>query len=357
MAAGDRQRAGPGSTLPPERIATVVPARPGATWPPSSAATPTAPAPSTTSLQRSSSTTIASATSSSSTTAIAVEPLAEQRQREVARALDGDPVGDRQRRLGRHRRRPPRSDAGNGAQAATCTPTTSTSGRADLTAIAMPAASPPPPTGTTTLREIGHVLEQLEPERALPRDDVRVVERVDERQPAPRARARARRRGTRPARRRRRARSRPGRAPPRPWRSARRRGRRPRTARRARPRRRRAPCAWLPAEAATTPRGARLPQRGELGRGAAHLERAGALEVLGLQHDRAAGALGDRARREHRRAPGDALDLRRAARRDRRAAVDGLSPGAARIASISTSAPSGSEATPIVLRAGGASPK
>ena len=53
-----------------------------------------------------------------------------------------------------------------------------------MTAIAIPLASPPPPTGTTTLREVGHVLEQLEPERALAGDDVRVVERVHERQPA-----------------------------------------------------------------------------------------------------------------------------------------------------------------------------
>ena len=37
----------------------------------------------------------------------------------------------------------------------TCTPTTSISGRADLTAIAMPLARPPPPTGTTILARSG----------------------------------------------------------------------------------------------------------------------------------------------------------------------------------------------------------
>ena len=76
------------------------------------------------------------------------------------------------------------SDSTYGAHAATWTPTTSTSGRADLTAIATPLHSPPPPTGTTTLARSGHLLEQLEPERALAGDDVGVVERVDEREPA-----------------------------------------------------------------------------------------------------------------------------------------------------------------------------
>ncbi len=66
-------------------------------------------------------------------------------------------------------------------------------------------------------------------------------------------------------------------------------------------------------------RAAVLAERGELGRHAADLERARALEVLGLQRDDAAGALGDRARGEHRRAPGDRLDRgpRRARRRRR----------------------------------------
>ena len=43
---------------------------------------------------------------------------------------------------------PASSDAGNAAHASTCTPITSTDGRADFTAIATPLTSPPPPTGT-----------------------------------------------------------------------------------------------------------------------------------------------------------------------------------------------------------------
>ena len=189
--------------------------------------------------------------------------------------------------------------------------------------------------------EVRHVLEQLQAERALAGDDVRVVERVHERQPALAPRAPARRRGTPPATRRRRGRSRPGRARPRPWRSARRRGRRPRSARRGRPRRRRAPARGCPPTPRRRRSRSRLAERGELGRRAAHLERAGALQVLRLQHDGPAGALGDRAGRQDRRAPRDALDLGPRGR-DRAAAVTCQS-GTARIASISTSAPSGSD--------------
>ena len=144
-------------------------------------------------------------------------------------------------------------DSGNGAHAAAWTPMICTSGLASLIASATPAHSPPPPTGITTLRQVGHVLEQLEPERALAGDDRRVVERVHERQPAAlgalqRARPRRRRRSCR-----RRGRSRPARARPRPWTSARRWGRRPRTGCRARPAAAASAWAWLPALAATTP--------------------------------------------------------------------------------------------------------
>ena len=66
---------------------------------------------------------------------------------------------------------------------ATCTPITSTSGRADLTAIATPLQSPPPPTGIDDAREVRDLFQQLEPERALARDHVGVVERVHEREP------------------------------------------------------------------------------------------------------------------------------------------------------------------------------
>ena len=170
--------------LPPESTATVVPSAAGLTAPPSSAATPTAPAPSTTSLQRSSSSAIASAVSSSPTVTISSSQLGQDRQRDPARALDRDAVGDRQRRGGLdrlargHRLRERR--AGRGLDADDLRPPAC----AALIAIATPDASPPPPTGITTCARSGHVLEQLEPERALAGDDRRVVERVHERQPA-----------------------------------------------------------------------------------------------------------------------------------------------------------------------------
>ena len=296
------------------------------TWPPSSAATPTAPAPSTTSFARSISTTIASAVSSSPTTTTSSRPALEQRQRDLAGALDRDAVGDRQRRGRRAPARRARSDSGYGAQAATCTPTTSTSGRADLTAIATPRAEAAAADRHDDLGEVRHVLEQLEPERALARHDVgssngctnasppssRARERgldalvdglaadVDLRPHAARAStlASGASLGTNTSQ-----------CTPR-WRAA-------------------AASAWRVVagrggdDAAAA---AVLPQRGELGRHAAHLERAGALQVLRLQRDDAARALGERARREHRRAPGELLD-RGTGRLDVGGRDRGLSPG------------------------------
>ena len=113
-------------------------------------------------------------------------------QRQLARALDRDAVGDRQRRVDRHRLAAPAATPGTARTPRPARRRSRTSGRADLTAIAMPAHSPPPPTGTTTLRQVGHVLEQLEPERALAGDD-RPGRRTGGRTPGrPRARARAR---------------------------------------------------------------------------------------------------------------------------------------------------------------------
>src|SRR5215208_5825865 len=144
----------PASTLPPERTATVVPVCAACTWPPSSAATPTAPAPSTTSFARSISTTIAAAVSSSPTTTTSSAQRSRSRSVRSPGRLTAIPsaivsaevAGTGSPRL---------SDSGYGAQAATCTPTTSTSGRADLIAIATPEHSPPPPTGTTTFARSG----------------------------------------------------------------------------------------------------------------------------------------------------------------------------------------------------------
>ena len=110
--------------------------------------------------------------------------------------------------------------------------------------------------------------------------------------------------------------------------------------------------------------GARLAQRGELRERAADLERAGSLEVLGLEFDGPAGALAQRARAQDggfADDPGDdsggAADV---VGRDRRARIKGssrVSQGIATTASISTSAPRGSPATAIATRAGGSDSK
>ena len=247
------------------------------------------------------------------------------------------------------------SEAGKGAQAATCTPTTSISGPRRLDRDRNAGGQPAAADRHDQLGEIGHLLEQLEPERCpgRPRCPGR---RTDARTPArPRVRARAPRRGTRPATRRRRARSRPGREPPRPWRSARRRGRTPRTARPRAPRpprvpgrgcrpmrrRRRARSPPRPARRASpsAPRTLNDPVRWRFSAFSATFPPARS-EIV---RDEGPACAGQRAR-PRATPPG--------CRRRRR-----CQSGTARIASISTSAPSGSEATPIVLRAGGASPK
>ena len=101
--AGCTRRAAEASTLPPDSTTQVSPSAGGSTLPASSAATPAAPAPSTTSFERSSRSTIASATSSSETVDDPVEMALDQRQRQLAGALDRDPVADRARRAGADR--------------------------------------------------------------------------------------------------------------------------------------------------------------------------------------------------------------------------------------------------------------
>ena len=77
--------------------------------------------------------------------------------------------------------RPAATEAANGAQLSTWTPTTRTSGRMDLSAIATPLARPPPPTGTITReRPVGGLFGELEPEAPLPGNHDRIVERVHE---------------------------------------------------------------------------------------------------------------------------------------------------------------------------------
>ena len=97
-----------------------------------------------------------------------------------------------------------------------------------------PGAQPAAADRDDDLREVRHVLEQLEPERSPGRRRCRVVERVHERHPGLVARACAIGQARRRPSRRRCSPSRPALAPPRPWRSARRRARTPRTGPRVR---------------------------------------------------------------------------------------------------------------------------
>ena len=77
--------------------------------------------------------------------------------------------------------RPASSDATNGEQARACTPTISISGRAAFSAPADPAEQAAAADRDDHLGEVRHLLEQLEAERRLPEDHVRVVEGVHER--------------------------------------------------------------------------------------------------------------------------------------------------------------------------------
>ena len=147
----------------------------GVTSPACTAATPTAPAPSTYSLARSISITMASAMASSSTATISSTQCSTSGPVSSPRCLTAMPSASVT--TGPEAGASPRY----GEHTAACTPITRTAGSSDLTAIATPDARPPPPSGTTTQRQVGEVLDQLEPERALPGDHRRVVERVAER--------------------------------------------------------------------------------------------------------------------------------------------------------------------------------
>ena len=57
-------------------------------------------------------------------------------------------------------------------------------GMIDFSASPTPPISPPPPTGTSTASSVGHLLGQLEADRALAGDDTGVVEGMDEDEPA-----------------------------------------------------------------------------------------------------------------------------------------------------------------------------
>ena len=305
VAAGDRRQQA-ASMLPPESTATVVPPSAGLTCPPSIAATPTAPAPSTTSLQRSSSSAIASAVASSSTTTISSRWVAGSRSGMPPGRLTAMPsaivsadvasIGS----PGCHRLRVRRARGGLDADDLHVR-----LGVLDHERDARRTARRRRP-GSRPAR--GRARPRATRARASPARrrsrDRRTGARTRARPPR---RARARRPGRRRRCCRRRGRSRPARARPRPWTSARRWGRRPRTGCRGRPRRRRAPGRGCRRWRRRRRWRALLAQRGELRGHAADLERAGPLQVLGLEHDRPTRTLGERAGGEDRRAARDGL--------------------------------------------------
>ena len=123
--------------------------------PRASAATPAAPAGSTTCLARSRQSSRARASAASDTVTI--------RSSDAARMLNGMSPG-RCTAMPSAIVGPPTTCTGSPAAteatspgtASACTPTTRTSGSSECTATVIPAASPPPPTGTTTVRTPGH---------------------------------------------------------------------------------------------------------------------------------------------------------------------------------------------------------
>ena len=242
-------------------------------------------------------------------------------------------------------------EAGNGAQAAAWTPTIWTSGRAALIASATPAHRPPPPTGMTTFARSGTSSSSSRPSEPWPatiagssngctnarppvlersrRGDQALVDAVAADVDRGAGAAGGLDLGHRRV------------------------GGDEDLARDAHLRRGRGQRLAVVAgargdDAVVAP----VAQRGELGRHAADLEGAGPLQVLGLEHDRPTRALAERAGGQDRRAASDLLDRRscggHVARGDSHSAM---------MASISTSAPIGSAATPIVVRAGGSDGK
>ncbi len=112
-----------------------------------------------------------------------VDPVADQRQRQLPGTLDGDPVGDRQGRVDRDRlaRRERGRERRAGVDLDADHLNFGTLGfdrdrdSADQTAA---------PDGHDHARQMGNLVQQFEPEPALAGHDARVVERVHERQPA-----------------------------------------------------------------------------------------------------------------------------------------------------------------------------
>ena len=96
--------------------------------------------------------------------------------------LHSDAVGHRgQRRTGTGC--PAARDAGYAGTDSACTPTIRTAGSRLFTATVIPAASPPPPTGTRIVRTCGHCSMISKPRVPWPATMSGVVERVDEHAP------------------------------------------------------------------------------------------------------------------------------------------------------------------------------
>ena len=169
-----------GSTLPPLRITPT--GQSPATLPVSTAASPAADAGSTTCFVRSSSSTSARAISSSVTDHHVVDELAGMSERELRHLLDRDAVGDGVDPIQRHRlalaQRELHVGRTSGLDADHPAP-----GAQRLHRCADTADQP-----TATHRDddgldLFGLLRQLETDRALARDDQRVVERGDEHRP------------------------------------------------------------------------------------------------------------------------------------------------------------------------------
>ena len=165
-----RRRPGPPCACPPATTCGVAEA----------AASAGAPAPSASVFSRSSSVRIAEAISSSFDCDDLVDVALHDGECDLARATHCDAVGDRRRRLERHRMMLRATASFIDGSRAVCTPMTRTSGFDSFMAHATPPMSPPPPIGTTTASRFSNLLQQFESDRSLASHHQRVVEGMDE---------------------------------------------------------------------------------------------------------------------------------------------------------------------------------